>query len=85
VVLLGTLAPRAALLTEADFVTLSLLSNSYTTILIPILIFGTLVITNRTEWIGAGYRNSRLLNVILAVMGVYSLYVLVSWGVELLG
>jgi Mn2+/Fe2+ NRAMP family transporter len=85
VVLLGTIAPLAALLTEADFVTLSLLSNSYSTILIPILIFGTLVITNRTEWIGARYRNSGVLNVVLAAMGVYSLYVLLSWGVELLG
>jgi len=85
VVLLGTLGPLAALLTEADFVTLSLLSNGYTTILIPILIFGTLVITNRTEWIGAEYRNSRALNLILATMGVYSLYVLVRWGAELLG
>jgi Mn2+/Fe2+ NRAMP family transporter len=84
VVLLGTLAPLAALLTEADFVTLSLLSNGYSTILIPILIFGTLVITNRAEWIGATYRSSMLLNLILAAMGAYSLFVLVSWVAELL-
>jgi hypothetical protein len=42
------------------------------------------VITNRTEWIGARYRNSMTLNLILGVMGIYSVFVLASWVAELL-